>query len=110
MADSADKGSDGKNVPQSPGNDSLPQHLRENPFIAFRRYADEHISALLQSVMGLPSAFSSPSTNSWLVFRDQNLTQQIHPRNEAQESGLEPRDAPTSNNYHCRLEGQQSPD
>lgn len=32
----------------------------ENPFIAFRRFADTQISSLLQSVIGLPSLFSEP--------------------------------------------------
>lgn len=37
----------------------------ENPFVAFRRYADEQISSLLQSVVGLPSTFSRPSSRDW---------------------------------------------
>ncbi|KAI9722944.1 MAG: hypothetical protein M1812_001393 [Candelaria pacifica] len=33
----------------------------DNPFIAFRRYADSQVSSLLQSMIGLPSMFSSPA-------------------------------------------------
>ncbi|KAI9834537.1 MAG: hypothetical protein M1819_002913 [Sarea resinae] len=32
----------------------------ENPFIAFRRYADVQVSQFLQSVVGLPSTFTAP--------------------------------------------------
>ncbi|KAI9933260.1 hypothetical protein ASPWEDRAFT_115517 [Aspergillus wentii DTO 134E9] len=40
----------------------------DNPFVAFRRYADEQISSMLQSVMGLPSMASPPSSSHWDVF------------------------------------------
>lgn len=33
-----------------------------NPFVAFRRFADEQVSSLLQSVIGLPSAFNGSSS------------------------------------------------
>ncbi|MCJ1471052.1 hypothetical protein MMC07_009700 [Pseudocyphellaria aurata] len=33
-----------------------------NPFVAFRHFADEQVSGLLQSVIGLPSAFHSSSS------------------------------------------------
>lgn len=35
-----------------------------NPFVAFRHFADEQMSSLLQSVIGLPSAFHSSSSKS----------------------------------------------
>ncbi|MCJ1225598.1 hypothetical protein MMC12_002247 [Toensbergia leucococca] len=54
---SPNKGSE----PPSANNDN------ENPFIAFRRYADEQMSSVLQSFVGLPSALKFPSSNtSWL--------------------------------------------
>ena len=45
----------------------------ENPFIAFRRYADEQMSSLLQGVIGLPSALSSHSSNNRWIPYDQEL-------------------------------------
>lgn len=42
----------------------------DNPFVAFRRFADEQISSMLQSVMGIPSMASPPSTSGWDVFAD----------------------------------------
>lgn len=44
---------------------------KENPFIAFRRYADEQISSMLQSVMGLPSIVAPPFPDRWLGFADE---------------------------------------
>ncbi|KAF4214845.1 hypothetical protein CNMCM6805_007909 [Aspergillus fumigatiaffinis] len=43
-----------------------------NPFVAFRRYADEQISSMLQSVMGLPSSISAPHSNHWAIFAEEN--------------------------------------
>lgn len=44
----------------------------ENPFVTFRRFADEQISALLQSVIGLPSAIYSGSDRTrWLHYDEQ---------------------------------------
>ncbi|PWY86441.1 hypothetical protein BO94DRAFT_82470 [Aspergillus sclerotioniger CBS 115572] len=42
----------------------------ENPFVAFRRFADEQLSSMLQSVMGIPSMSSRPSPDHWAVFDD----------------------------------------
>ncbi|EED17961.1 conserved hypothetical protein [Talaromyces stipitatus ATCC 10500] len=42
----------------------------ENPFIAFRRYADEQISSMLQAVMGLPSSAVPPFSDKWLYFQN----------------------------------------
>jgi hypothetical protein len=39
-------------------------------FIAFRRYADEQISAMLQAVMGLPSTSVPPFSDKWLYFQN----------------------------------------
>lgn len=41
-----------------------------NPFVAFRRYADEQVSSLLQSVTGLPSNISRPQSDRWTVFNE----------------------------------------
>ena len=45
----------------------------ENPFIAFRRYADEQISSFLHAMTGLPSSFFAPTNRDWLVFHDPEL-------------------------------------
>lgn len=42
----------------------LPRAEPANPFVAFRRFADEQVSSLLQSVIGLPSAFNGSSSTS----------------------------------------------
>ena len=47
-------------------------HDEANPFIAFRRYADEQIANLLHSFIGLPSALSSTNTNpQWRPYDDE---------------------------------------
>ena len=46
-------------------NDRQPTHPDyTNPFVTFRRFADEQVSSFLQSVIGLPSAFNSSSSTS----------------------------------------------
>ncbi|PYH78509.1 hypothetical protein BO82DRAFT_357230 [Aspergillus uvarum CBS 121591] len=41
----------------------------DNPFVAIRRFADEQISSVLQSVTGLPSSIN-PSSERWAIFDD----------------------------------------
>ncbi|EYE98515.1 uncharacterized protein EURHEDRAFT_214003 [Aspergillus ruber CBS 135680] len=58
-----------------PNNNISPRSTRQwpdddNPFVAFRRYADEQISSMLQSVMGLPSMATPPIRNRWSIFAD----------------------------------------
>jgi hypothetical protein len=36
-----------------------------NPFVAFRRYADEQVSTMLQSITGLPSMVTTPHNGHW---------------------------------------------
>ncbi|PYI12245.1 hypothetical protein BO78DRAFT_357992 [Aspergillus sclerotiicarbonarius CBS 121057] len=43
----------------------------ENPFVAFRRFADEQLSSMLQSVMGIPSMSSRPSPDHWAIFDEE---------------------------------------
>jgi hypothetical protein len=43
----------------------------ENPFVAFRRYADEQISSMLQSMIGLPSIMTPPFPDKWSGFPDE---------------------------------------
>ncbi|OAX81908.1 hypothetical protein ACJ72_03741, partial [Emergomyces africanus] len=54
----------------------------ENPFISFRRYADEQLSALLQSFIGLPSSFSPPSPRDWLYFQGDDPATKFHHRRQ----------------------------
>ncbi|KAL4991689.1 hypothetical protein BDW68DRAFT_151791 [Aspergillus falconensis] len=58
-----------KQTASSPGR-SRQWHDDENPFVAFRRFADEQISSMLQSVMGLPSCATSPRSEHWAIFAD----------------------------------------
>ena len=58
----------------SPKRDASPDD-DENPFIAFRRYADEQMASLLQGVIGLPSALH-PSTVRWL-HQDEEMRQRV---------------------------------
>ena len=45
---------------------STSSESEENPFIAFRRFADSQISSLLSSVAGLPTIFAqSPASGRW---------------------------------------------
>lgn len=44
-----------------------------NPFVAFRRYADETVASVLQGLVGLPSAFEAQSNKGkWLPFDEQS--------------------------------------
>lgn len=61
----------------------------ENPFIAFRRYADEQFSSLLQSVIGIPTTFSSPQTHGWLAFQNDPSSERYHQRHDRQQYGAE---------------------
>ncbi|KAJ5280314.1 hypothetical protein N7478_005686 [Penicillium angulare] len=41
-----------------------------NPFVAFRRFADEQVSSVLQSITGLPSSINPPQSDNWTIFTD----------------------------------------
>lgn len=41
-----------------------------NPFVTFRRYADEQVSTALQSIIGLPSTVTTPHKDRWEIFGD----------------------------------------
>jgi hypothetical protein len=41
-----------------------------NPFVAFRRFADEQVSSVLQSITGLPSSISPPQHDRWTILTD----------------------------------------
>lgn len=46
-----------------------------NPFVAFRRYADEQVSTILQSITGLPSMVTQPHNGHWDIFADNHSYQ-----------------------------------
>ncbi|KAI9740492.1 MAG: hypothetical protein M1834_005072 [Cirrosporium novae-zelandiae] len=71
-SDSSDRSSD-----HSQNNTQNNTQHENNPFIAFRRYADEQISSFLQSIVGLPSTLVPPPRDSrFLRSPDQPKDQQ----------------------------------
>ncbi|KAL4952136.1 hypothetical protein BDW69DRAFT_25488 [Aspergillus filifer] len=44
----------------------------ENPFVAFRRFADEQFSSMLQAVIGVPSSISQPNSERWSIFDEKS--------------------------------------
>ncbi|KAL2010605.1 hypothetical protein VTN00DRAFT_6412 [Thermoascus crustaceus] len=60
------------NNPSPPPKAPRNWHEEENPFVAFRRYADEQISNMLHSVMGLPSLIVPPSHDRWMIYTDES--------------------------------------
>lgn len=57
-----DTNSSSRSSRQWPGDD--------NPFVAFRRFADEQISSMLQSIMELPPMITPPLPDRWSIFMD----------------------------------------
>ncbi|KAF9887292.1 hypothetical protein FE257_010287 [Aspergillus nanangensis] len=76
-------------------NDSRPQPDDDNPFVAFRRFADEQISSMLQSVMGLPSIVSTPPPDHWAIFDEQN-NKRVDQSRQAQNDDAKAGESPTS--------------
>ncbi|KAK1144355.1 hypothetical protein N8T08_005508 [Aspergillus melleus] len=84
----------------------------DNPFVAFRRFADEQISSMLQSVMGIPSMASPPSSSGWDVFADDpkysrdSRYRQRHDDSKEPEtpSGADASGASSSDNHQPRSE------
>lgn len=64
-SDDEDRNKRSSNVPR----DREPEP-ETNPFVAFRRFADEQVSSVLQSITGLPSAVSPPQPDHWTIFTD----------------------------------------
>lgn len=60
----------------------------DNPFVAFRRFADEQISSMLQSVIGLPTNISPPPPDHWAIFENDAKYQrpQFHHRQNGNEN------------------------
>lgn len=94
-ASSTDKPStqntEGRDMPFPPPTDtSRPEAEEQNPFIAFRRYADEQISSMLHSVMGIPSMMAPPHSNKWPQF-DEEIQQRLRRNESAEPNGDEDR-------------------
>ena len=89
---------DDQNRQSLPANSSSSRGPRQwpdedNPFVAFRRFADEQISSMLQSVMGLPSMITPPVSDQWSIFtEDQGPTSvsksQSQEKNEDKKNAL----------------------
>ncbi|KAM5458422.1 hypothetical protein MaudCBS49596_000335 [Microsporum audouinii] len=76
----SDSGRDrGPNFPNGSGHGGS-RDEEENPFIAFRRYADRQLSTLLRSMVGLPSAVLPPSAKDWLGLNDEELRRVLNAR------------------------------
>lgn len=63
----SDNNRDKSNMPQNKDWDG---ESETNPFVTFRRFADEQVSSVLQSITGLPSSMGSPQSDSWTIFTD----------------------------------------
>ncbi|CRG87359.1 hypothetical protein PISL3812_04376 [Talaromyces islandicus] len=80
-----------RDKPSPPSADTArPETEEQNPFIAFRRYADEQISSMLQSVMGIPSMMTPPHTGRWPYF-DEETQQRLRRNESAEQNGDEDR-------------------
>lgn len=89
----------------SPPSDNAPRPWAadsENPFIAFRRYADEQISSMLQSVMGLPSMTVPPFSDKSPYIEDKNNSRSL--RKAEEDAGQDSNVAERSENHRqpCR--------
>ncbi|CAL5871293.1 uncharacterized protein PFLUO_LOCUS5543 [Penicillium psychrofluorescens] len=70
---------------------AAPRHTdsETNPFVAFRRFADEQVSSMLQSVTGLPSTISSPHSDRWEIFNDDYGYKNMTSRQRSSENSSE---------------------
>ena len=99
-------GEDDLNRNQKPSNDYSDRSQKptqwpddDNPFVAFRRFADEQISSMFQSVMGLPSITSPPQTGRWAVFNESNNYNSTNQPEGEYPSGAS--QAESSGDSHC---------
>lgn len=103
MAASPDSPS-GPNKTSSSAHASSPTIDPENPFIAFRRFADAQISSLLQSVIGLPSLFAEPITGDQWSSIDDFRAKRREARIQARQQWI----AETERDVHATLGGDNS--
>ncbi|KAJ5831990.1 hypothetical protein N7474_000301 [Penicillium riverlandense] len=86
MARDNDKGKD-KDASSAPRHTDADDET--NPFVAFRRFADEQVSSMLQSVTGLPSTISSPHSDRWEIFNDDYGYKNMTARQRSSENSSE---------------------
>ncbi|KAJ5949016.1 hypothetical protein N7454_002323 [Penicillium verhagenii] len=68
--DSDDKRDNPDKYSDMPNNKDLDKESETNPFVAFRRFADEQVSSVLHSITGLPSSMGSPQSDGWTIFTE----------------------------------------
>ncbi|KGO63984.1 hypothetical protein PITC_013520 [Penicillium italicum] len=79
-----------------------------NPFVAFRRYADEQVSTLLQSITGLPSMVTQPHNGHWDIFADNHEHQNRlarHRNNDNTDNSSYPTDRDSGSGYPGNRDG-----
>ncbi|EAW14772.1 uncharacterized protein ACLA_001830 [Aspergillus clavatus NRRL 1] len=81
-----EEGDPNQNKNLAASTDSFHEH---NPFVAFRRYADEQISSMLQAVMGLPSSVSPPHSGHWAIFAEERGYKEPNYRQIQNEDGTD---------------------
>lgn len=57
-----------------------------NPLVALRRFADEQVSSMLQSIIGLPSSVSPPQNDRWATIAHNDDPKNM---NSTQPSGID---------------------
>lgn len=72
------------------------QYEDDNPFIAFRRYADEQLSSFLHSFIGLPSFITPPSARDWILFDQADNPNTLNRRQGADEEKMQDTDFSSS--------------
>ncbi|KAF3091929.1 hypothetical protein TWF102_008612 [Orbilia oligospora] len=78
--------------PDSTNNPSASQPRQQEDFIAsVRRFADEHISAALHSVFGIPSILQTPQSSNWIREETERNRFENMNRREGGNGGDEPR-------------------
>lgn len=84
-----------------------------NPFVAFRRYADEQVSTMLQSITGLPSMVTQPDNGHWDIFADYNGYQSRMARQRTSENNTDsnyPTDRDSGSGYPGNRAGDDQRD
>lgn len=69
-----------------------PDEPETNPFIAFRRFADEQVSSVLQSITGLPSSIGPPNPDRWTIFTDDQSYKSMAYRHRQDTNGTNQRE------------------
>ena len=96
MPEDPDKNNTNNDNPTNRSN--MPQNNEwdneSNPFVAFRRFADEQVSSVLQSITGLPSSINPPQPDNWTIFTDDKGYKSMAYRHRGGGSGSSANNAP----------------